>query len=98
MIRLRHVSCTSCTEHWKQKTAGWEMPLVPQGPNHIMDMLQGMERLKRWEDQDEVSSIKKHLYTVFLRIAADLGEQDSYEMVEDGVLHSAWHESQGDSL
>ena len=63
-----------------------------------MDMLQGMKRFEDFKDQDEVSSIKKHLYTVFLGLAADLGEQENYEMAQDGILHSVWHEIWESSL
>lgn len=91
-FRDHYKDMTRFKEHWKQTTTGWEMTQVTQGPNHIMDMLQGMKRFKGFEDQDEVLYIKKHLYTVFLGLAADLGEQENYEMAQDGILHSAWRE------
>ncbi|WKT53611.1 hypothetical protein QSH57_004195 [Fusarium oxysporum f. sp. vasinfectum] len=76
-------------EHWKQTTTSWEMTQVTQGPNHIMDMLQGMKRFKDFEDQYEVSFIKKHLYIVFLGLAEELGteEYENYKMAQDGILH-----------
>ncbi|KAF5701743.1 hypothetical protein FMUND_13772 [Fusarium mundagurra] len=77
-------------EHWKQTTTSWEMTQVTQGPNHIMDMLQGMKRFKDFEDQYEVSFIKKKLYIVFLGLAENLGieEYENYKMAQDGILHS----------
>ncbi|KAF4951014.1 hypothetical protein FGADI_7798 [Fusarium gaditjirri] len=85
-------------EHWSRTTAGWETSLVVKGPNHIIAMLHGMRRFKDFEDDYQVSLIKKNLYNVFLGIAEDLGEQESYMMVQDGILHSAWREDQENSL
>ncbi|KAF4414756.1 hypothetical protein F53441_14705, partial [Fusarium austroafricanum] len=42
-FRDYYKNMTRFKEHWKQTATGWEITQVTEGPNYIMDMLQGMK-------------------------------------------------------